>query len=99
MNPFSRSSWTGPSLLADVPLAEIEPLSSIHGRRTTWRALEPVELLQSAGRWADAAVVARSVEDCQPPGEEGAPGRRLAGAIARGAELAQALAPRAARRR
>ena len=37
-------------------------------------------------------AVARSVEDRQPPGEEGAPGRRLAGAIARGAELAQALA-------
>jgi len=81
-----------PKLLADVLLAEIEPLSGVHGPAHSWRALEPVELLQSAGRWADAAVVARGVEASQPPGDEGAPGRRLAGAISRGAELAHALA-------
>ena len=80
-----------PHLLADVPLAEIEPLSAIHGAAHTWRALEPVELLQSAGRRGDAAVLARSIEGSQPPGEEGDPGRRLSRAIARGAELAQAL--------
>ncbi|PZS09136.1 MAG: hypothetical protein DLM64_11120 [Solirubrobacterales bacterium] len=90
--PLLRELMDQPHLLAGVPLAEIEPLSSVHGAAHTWRALEPVELLQSAGRWGDAAVVARRVEGSQPPGEEGGPGRRLAGAIARGAELAQALA-------
>jgi hypothetical protein len=90
--PLLQAFMDRPQLLAEVPLAEIEPLSSVHGTAFPWRALEPVELMQSAGRWADAAIVARSVETGQPPGEEGAPGRRLAGAIARGAELAEALA-------
>jgi hypothetical protein len=90
--PVLQALMDRPQLLADAPLAEIEPLSSVHGAAHPWRALELVELLQSAGRWADAAVVARGVEGSQPPGEEGAPGRRLAGTIARGAELAQALA-------
>ena len=94
--PLLQALMDRPQLLADMPLSEIEPLSSIHGAAHPWRALEPVELLQSAGRWADAVVVARSVEDRQPPGEEGARGRRLAGTIARGAELAQALADGAA---
>ena len=90
--PLLQEFMDRPHLLAGVPLAEIEPLSTIHGTAHPWRALEPVELLQSAGRWTDAAVVARDVESSQPPGEEGGPGRRLAGTIARGAELAQALA-------
>jgi hypothetical protein len=90
--PLLQAFMDRPQLLIDVPLAEIEPLSSVHGTAFPWRALEPVELLQSAARWADAAMVARGVETSQPPGEEGAPGRRLAGAIARGAELAEALA-------
>ncbi len=90
--PLLQALMDRPQLLTDVPLAEIEPLSSVHGTAHPWRALEPVELLQSAGRWADAAVVARRVESGQPPGEEGAPGRHLAGTVARGAELAQELA-------
>ncbi len=90
--PLLQALMDWPQLLADVPLAEIEPLSSVHDAAYPWRALEPVELLQSAGRWSDAAVIARGVEGSQPPGEEGAPGRRLAGTIARGAELAQVLA-------
>jgi len=90
--PVLQALMDRPEFLADVPLAEIEPLSSVHGAAHPWRALELVELLQSAGRWADAAVVARSVEGSQPASEEGAPGRRLAGTVARGAELAQALA-------
>ena len=90
--PLLQAFMDQPQLLADVPLAEIEPLSSVHGTAHPWRALEPVELLQAVGRWADAAVLARGIENSQPPGEEGAPARRLAGTIARGAELAQALA-------
>ena len=70
--PLFQALMDRPELLADVPLAEIQPLSGIHGSAHPWRALEPVELLQSAGRWADAAAMARSVEDRQPPGEEGA---------------------------
>jgi hypothetical protein len=90
--PLLQAFMDRPQLLAEVPMAEIEPLSTIHGTAFPWHALEPVELLQSAGRWADAAAMARSVETSQPPGEEGASGRRLAGAIARGAELAEVLA-------
>jgi hypothetical protein len=89
--PILRALMDRPELLVDVPLAEIQPLSDIHGSAHPWRALEPVELLQAAGRWADAAAMACAVEERQPPGEEGAPGRRLAGAVARGAELAQVL--------
>jgi hypothetical protein len=91
-DPVLAALMDRPWLLADLPLAEIEPLSSIHRPPHSWRALEPAELLQAAGRWADAAAVARSVEAAQPPGAEGRPGRLLAGAVARGAELAQALA-------
>jgi hypothetical protein len=89
--PLLTALFDRPQLLADLPLAEIQPLSDVHGARHPWRALEPVELLQAAGRWADAAAVARGVEDGQPPGEEGGPGRRLAGLVARSAELAQTL--------
>jgi hypothetical protein len=90
--PILQALMDRPELLIDVPLAEIQPLSDIHGSAHPWRALEPVELLQAAGRWADATAIARGVEERQPPGEEGAPGRRLAGVVARGAELAQVLA-------
>jgi hypothetical protein len=89
--PLLQALLEQPQLLAGIPFAEIQPLSTVHGAEHWWRALEPVELLQSAGRWADATLVARGVEGVQPPGEEGVPGRRLAGAVARGAELAQAL--------
>ena len=36
--------------------------------------------------------MAKGIEDGQPAGEEGGPGRRLAAVVARGAELAQLLA-------
>lgn len=90
--PLLQALMDRPQLLADIPFAEIEPLSTVHGTAHPWRALEPVELLQAAGRWADAAAVAGGVEARQPAGEEGAPGRRLAGTVSRAAELAQALA-------
>jgi hypothetical protein len=90
--PVFRALMDEPGLIASAPFAEIEPLSSVHGTTHPWRALEPVELVQSAGRWADAAALAASVERSQRAGEEGAPGRRLAGAVARCAELATALA-------
>lgn len=81
-----------PQLLAGIPLSEIEPLSTVHDARHPWRSLEPVELLQSAGRWTDAATIARGVELRQPVGEEGAPGRRLSAFVARAAELSETLA-------
>ena len=90
--PLLQEFMDRPRLLADVPVAEIEPLSTVHGPAHYWRALEPVELLQSAGRWASATEMARAVQERQPPGEEGVRGRRLASAILRGGELAQALA-------
>jgi hypothetical protein len=90
--PVFQALMDDPGLIANVPFAEIEPLSRVHGTDHPWRALEPVELLQSAGRWADAAMLATRVERSQRAGEEGSPGRRLAGAVARCAELARALA-------
>lgn len=90
--PLLQALFDHPHLLTDVAFADIEPLSTVHGFANWLRALEPVELLQSAGRWADASALARRVEAEQPPGAEGAPARTMAGAVARGAELAEALA-------
>jgi hypothetical protein len=89
--PLLQQLFDHPQRIADVPLTEIQPLSDVHGQAHPWRALEPVELLEAAGRWADAATVARAVEGRQPRGEEGGPGRRLAGVVARAAELGQML--------
>ena len=90
--PLLEALFDRPQLLADIPRAEIQPLSDVHSSQHVWRALEPVELLQAAGRWKDAAAMARGIEAGQPPGEEGGPGRRLAGVVARSAEFAQLLA-------
>ncbi|GIH16155.1 hypothetical protein [Rugosimonospora africana] len=89
--PLLQALFDQPYLLTGTPFADIEPLSTVHGSAHSWRALEPVELLQSAGRWADASTLARRVEADQPPGAEGAPARTIARAIARGAELGEAL--------
>jgi hypothetical protein len=89
--PLLQALMDRPQLVTGIPLAEIEVMSTVHGPGHPWRALEPVELLQSAGRWADAAALAARVEAGQPPGEEGEPGRRLAASVARGSELAEAM--------
>jgi hypothetical protein len=89
--PLLQVLMDRPQLLAGIALVDIEPLSTVHGTSHPWRALEPVELLQAAGRWADALKIAGDVETRQPPGDEGAPGRRLAGTIAGAAKLAQRL--------
>ncbi len=90
--PVLKALMNQPQRLEGIPLPEIEPLSTMHGHRYIWRALEPVELLQAAGRWADASLIAQDVEGRQAPGDEGEPGRRLACVIARAAELSQCLA-------
>jgi hypothetical protein len=89
--PLLQELFDHPQRIADIPLAEIQPLSDVHGHTHPWRALEPVEMLETAGRWADAASVARAVEGRQPRGEEGGPGRRLADIVARAAELGRML--------
>ena len=43
--PVLETLMDRPQLIADVPLAEIEPLGAVHGPAHSWRALEPVELL------------------------------------------------------
>lgn len=90
--PMLQALMDQPQLLEGIPFDEIKPLSTLHGPAHSWRALEPVELLHAAGRWADAATIAREVETRQPPGAEGAPGRRLAAVVARATELNEALA-------
>ena len=89
--PLLEALLEHPELLVGIPLGEIEPLSRVHGPDHPWRALEPLELLQAAGRWDDAASIAREVEARQRPGKEGEPGRRLAGMLARSAEFGQLL--------
>ncbi|MDA8039665.1 MAG: hypothetical protein M0Z69_11005 [Actinomycetota bacterium] len=89
--PLLAAFMDQPSLIAHVPLDHVERVSTIHVPYFTWRALEPVELLQSAGRLFDTVVVARHVEEGQPPGAEGEPGRQLATCVLRGAELARLL--------
>ncbi len=89
--PLLAALMDRPDLMVNVPLDHIKPLSEIHGSHFVWRALEPVELLQSAGRWADALTVARDVEARQPSGSEGEPGRQLARAVVAHAELSHLL--------
>lgn len=85
--PLLATLMDHPGLVAHTPLAEIAPLSDIHDPRFVWRAMEPVDLLQSSGRWADAVEIARHVEERQLPGAEGEPGRLLSRCFVRGAEL------------
>ncbi len=85
--PLLAALMDRPGLLTQVPLTQIQPLSEIHGAHHTWRAMEPVELLQAAGRWADAAEIARRVEERQLSGNEGQPGRLFAKCFVRGAEM------------
>jgi hypothetical protein len=90
--PLLQALFDQPHVIADISFADVEPLSTVHGAAHWWRALEPVELLQAAGRWTDASALARRVEAEQPPGAEGVPARAVAGAVARGAELGLASA-------
>jgi hypothetical protein len=85
--PLLAALMDRPGLLVGIPLSQIEPLSEIHGGHHPWRAIEPVDLLQAAGRWSDAREVAQRVERRQPTGEEGEPGRVFAQCFAVGAEL------------
>jgi hypothetical protein len=87
--PVLAALMDRPGLLAGIPSSQIEPLSEIHGGNHPWRAIEPVELLQAAGRWSDARDVAEPVGTRQPTGEEGEPGRVFARCFAVGAELAR----------
>ena len=87
--PVLAALMDRPALLAGTPLSQIEPLAEIHGGHHPWRAIEPVELLQAAGRWADARDVAVRVGTRQPAGAEGEPGRVFARGFAVGAELAR----------
>jgi len=85
--PLLTALMDHPGLIAHTPLAEIAPLSDVHDPRFVWRAMEPVDLLQSSGRWADAVEIARHVEQRQLPGAEGEPGRLFSRCFVRGAEL------------
>ena len=87
-----------PHRLALLPFEEIVRLSDVHKPRNVRRALEPVELLQSAGRWADAAKLARRVEEWQPPGLEGQSARQFARLIAASAAVAATLVDEGASR-
>jgi hypothetical protein len=85
-----------PGPLAEVPFEEVAAISDLHLPRFVWRALEPIELLQSAGRWNDAHVLASRVADAMPPGKEGASGRALAQFAQAVAKLSEAASKRSA---
>ncbi|MBI4498982.1 MAG: hypothetical protein HY689_13905 [Chloroflexi bacterium] len=81
-----------PRPVATIPIAEVEALSDAHSARYPWPALEPVELLQSAGRWQDAAALAARVARRVPSGREGANGRALTDLVAASAQFEILLA-------
>lgn len=89
--PLLAALMDQPALIAHSPLSDIAPLSDVHDPRFVWRAMEPVDLLQSAGRWADAVEIARRVEERQLPEAEGRPGRLFSRCFVLGAELLQLL--------
>ena len=89
--PLLAAVMERPHQLALLPFEEIVRLSDVHKPRNMRRALEPVELLQSAGRWADAAKLAQRVEEWQPPGLEGQARRRFARLISTSAAVAATL--------
>jgi hypothetical protein len=84
--PLLSALLDQPAMLAGVPFEDVAAISDLHAPQFTWRALEPVELLQSAVRWDDARAITERVAATLPPGKEGASGRaltRFAGAAAR----------------
>jgi hypothetical protein len=89
--PLLAELFDQPRRIAGIPIEEVGALSEVHGHSYTWRALEVVELLQSAERWSEASVIASDVETRQRPGAEGRPQRLLAAAVSRGAEMARIL--------
>lgn len=82
-----------PALLVPVPLDEVMAMSGVHKaqffRQSVWQALEPVELLQAAGRWSDAAKLADRVAQRQPPGRDAQYARLLAEVICSSARHTQ----------
>jgi len=80
-----------PAPLTDVPFDEVAAVTETRLPIGAWRALEPVELLQSVGRWAEAHTIASRVLAAAPAGREGQEHRRLAAFV----ELATRLAEQA----
>ena len=89
--PLLATLMDRPGLIAHTSLGQILPLSEVHDPRFVWRAMEPVDLLQSAGRWADAVEIARHVEERQPSGAEGEAGRLFSRCFVLGAVLLRIL--------
>lgn len=87
--PLYAQLMDRPRLIEKIPFDDILKLSDLHGSESTWRALEPIELLQAAGRWGDAFSLAERVENRQLPGNEGRLDHALADALVAGAHLSQ----------
>ena len=85
-----------PAPLAEVPFDEIAALSELHLPAVPWRALEPVELLQTVGRWAEARTLASRVVAAAPRGAEGANHRALSHLVEAATRLDEQLCDRPA---
>lgn len=59
-----------PRGLATIPLAQFRSIADLHLPDYTGAAAEPVELLQAAGRWRDAAELATAIADAVPESVE-----------------------------
>jgi len=77
-----------PAALADVPFDTVMAVADARLPIGAWRALEPVELLQTAGRWADAHTLAGRILAAAPAGREGDSHRDIAGFVELAARLA-----------
>jgi len=77
-DPLLEALLDQPAPLAEAPLDEVAAVTEVHLPAHPWRALEPVELLQTVGRWAEAHTLAERVVAAAPPGAEGADHRALA---------------------
>lgn len=89
--PLLAMLMSQPLLLTSTSFEEIATISDVYKPRSMRRALEPVELLQSAGRWPEAAKLARRVEEWQPLGVEGQRQRLFAALVTASTHLAAVM--------
>ncbi len=90
-DPLLAALLDQPGPLATVPFDEVAAVTELHLPAHPWRALEPVELLQTVGRWAEARTLAGRVVAAAPPGAEGAHHRALAQFVEAAARLDEHL--------
>ncbi len=80
-----------PGPLQTIPYEAFGAVADAYLPQMPWRAIEMVELLQAAGRWADATILATHVHERAAPGREGEIARSLAAAVLAHCQLSEAV--------